>query len=141
MPWSLLYREVSETEMPKDLSRKAARTEGKAEVTTCPMRSTTDEKVNSRVYCASAFSSNRASNASGASALSRRLRDITAKGVFSVNLSKTWPSSMASLGFLLSYLSFPLAIIANSGHVEGLGSRLADLARSLSARDKALGTL
>ena len=34
---------------------KAARTEGKAEVTTCPRRSTTDEKVNSRVYCVSAF--------------------------------------------------------------------------------------
>jgi hypothetical protein len=55
------------------LTRKAARTEGKAEVTTCPIRSTTDEKVNSRVYCVSAFSSNRASKASGVSALSNRL--------------------------------------------------------------------
>src|SRR5438309_2195704 len=121
MPWGLLYSEVRETEMPKDLSRKAARTEGKAEVTTCPMRSTTDEKVNSRVYWVSALSSNRACNASGASALSRRLRDITAKGVFPVNRSKTWPSSMASPGFPLSHLSFPFAFIAKAGHLGRAG--------------------
>src|SRR5713226_5717296 len=117
MPWSLLYREVSDTEMSKDLSRKAARTEGKAEVTTCPIRSTTEEKVNSRVYWLSAFSSNKASNASGASVLSNRLRDITANGVFSTKRSKTWPNSMASLGFLLSYLAFLFSFIAKSGHL------------------------
>src|SRR5260221_6681114 len=104
MPWSLLYREVNETEMSKDLSRKAARTEGKADVTTCPIRSTTDEKVNSRVYWLSAFSSNNASNASGVSVLSRRLRDITANGAFATNRSNTLSNSMVSLDFLLAYL-------------------------------------
>src|SRR5437588_10798054 len=107
MPWSLLYREVSETEMSKDLFRKAARTEGKAEVTTCPSRSTTDEKVNSRVYWVSAFPSNRASNASGVRVRSNRLRDITAKGVFSMKRSKTWLNSMASFQVWLSYLASP----------------------------------
>src|SRR5581483_8652427 len=122
MPWSLLYSEVSETEMPKDLSRKAARTEGKAEVTTCPIRSTTDEKVNSRVYCVLALSSNNASNASGVSVLSKRLRDITAKGVFSANRSKTWPNSMASPYILLPYLAAPYIVIASSGHLGRAGS-------------------
>src|SRR5271170_6871997 len=121
MPWSLLYREVSETEMPKVLSRKAARTEGKAEVTTCPIRSTTDEKVNSRVYCASAFSSNNASNASGVSVLSNRLRDIRAKGVFSVKRSKTWLNIMTVLGILSSYLAVLFSVIANSGHLGRAG--------------------
>src|SRR3954452_2567291 len=117
MPWSLLYREVSETEMSKDLSRKAARTEGKAEVTTCPMRSTTDEKVNSRVYCVSAFSSNRASNASGASALSNRLRAITAKGVRSTKRSKTEFNSIACLPAQLPYLASPNTVIAMTGNI------------------------
>src|SRR6266404_8017432 len=117
MPWSLLYREVNETEMSKDLSRKAARTEGKADVTTCPIRSTTDEKVNSRVYWLSAFSSNNASNASGVSVLSNKLLDITAKGVFSMRRSNTWLNSMTSLAFLLAYLPSPVSFIANSTHL------------------------
>src|SRR5271167_2899534 len=121
MPWSLLYREVSETEMSKDLFRKAARTEGKADVTTCPIRSTTDEKVNSRVYWLLAFSSNKASNASGVSALSNRLRDITAKGAFSVNRSKTWPNSMATLNVLLPYLTSPYTVIAITCHLGRAG--------------------
>src|SRR4051812_20491572 len=117
MPWSLLYREVSETEMPKDLSMKAARTEGKALVTTWPMRSTTEEKVNSRVYCVSAFSSNNASNASGVSVLSNRLRAITANGVRSTNRSKTWLNSMASLPAMLPYLAFTTTVIARVRHL------------------------
>src|SRR3954463_9196492 len=117
MPWSLLYREVSETEMPKDLSMKAARTEGKAEVTTWPMRSTTDEKVNSRVYCESAFSSNSVSNAWGVSVLSNRLRAITANGVCSMNRSKTRLNSMDSLPASLPYLASPEAVIAITGHL------------------------
>src|SRR5271155_1401508 len=111
MPWSLLYREVSETEMSQDLSRKAERTEGKAEVTTRPMRSTTDEKVNSRVYWLSAFLSNKASNASGVSVLSKRLLDMTAKGVLVAKRSKTWPRSMASLRFLFTYLASLYTVI------------------------------
>src|SRR5258707_15506308 len=105
MRWSLVYRAVRETEKSKDLSRKAARTEGKAEVTTCPRRSTTDEKVNSRVYCVSAFSSKRAFSASGVSALSNRLRAITAQGVRFTKRSKTELNSIACLPAQLPYLA------------------------------------
>src|ERR1700724_3721352 len=121
MSWSLLYTAVNETEMPKDLSRKAARTEGKAEVTTWPIRSTTDEKVNSRRYWVWALSANKASNAWGVSVLSKRLRDMTAKGVLSTKRSKTWPNSMASLAFLLSYLYSLAIVIARLGHVGRAG--------------------
>src|ERR1700721_2706070 len=117
MPWSLLYREVSDTEMSKDLSRKAARTEGNADVTTCPIRSTTDEKVSSRVYWLSAFSSNNAFNASGVSVLSNRLLDITAKGVFSMKRSKTCPNSMAIATSVLSYLASPAVVIVSPCHL------------------------
>src|SRR5271156_6730514 len=117
MPWSLLYREVSETEMSQDLSRKAERTEGKAEVTTRPMRSTTDEKVNSRVYWLSAFLSNKASNASGVRVRSRRLLDMTAKGVLCTKRSKTCPRSMTLLPFLFSYLASLCTVIVKHVHL------------------------
>src|SRR5271166_2765148 len=128
MRWSLLYSEVSETEMLNDLSRKAARTEGKAEVTTCPMRSTTDEKVNSRVYCVSAVSSNRASSASGVSALSNRLRAITAKGVRSTKRSKTKLNSIACLPAQFPDLASLHTVIAITGNVgRGEDARLGGL--------------
>ena len=75
------------------------------------MRSTTDEKVNSRVYWLSAFLSNKASNASGVSVLSKRLLDMTAKGVLVAKRSKTWLRSMASLRFLFTYLASLYTVI------------------------------
>src|SRR5471032_1880340 len=100
--------------MSKDWSRWAARTEGKAEVTTWPMRSTTDEKVSSRVYWASDFSSYRVFSDSGVKTLSNKLRDMTAKGVLAANRSKTCPSRMADLLALLTYLVSPCTVIAKT---------------------------
>src|SRR3954464_5536441 len=61
---------------------------GRTLQTTVPIRSTTVEKSNLRVYCRSATSSNRASMARGLRACSRAARAMTVTGVCSANRSK-----------------------------------------------------
>src|SRR5882672_5272411 len=65
----------------------------------------------------SALSSNNASNASGLSVLSNRLRDITANGVFFTKSSKTCPNNMIPIASLLSHLAFLFTFIAKLGHL------------------------
>src|SRR5260370_30860550 len=58
------------------------------------MRSTTDEKSNSRVYWCSACCRNKASSASQARARSIRARDMTDSGLLARNGSNRGPSNM-----------------------------------------------
>src|SRR3954470_12116768 len=74
--------------MDSTLARKAAWMAGRTLQTTAPIRSTTWEKSNVRVYCRSATSSSRASMAPGLRACSRAARAMTVTGLCSANRSK-----------------------------------------------------
>src|SRR5712691_4221969 len=63
--------------------------------TTCPIRSTTDENSNSRVYCTSAVRANSASILSALNRFSSTPRAITQIGLCATNGSNTFPSEIA----------------------------------------------